>query len=70
MDDNEKLLDTSQLLPLVEEWMAKIRTSEDDEEQKRANHDHVHECLKLTFNVQNIDCLGCGITQLCYRLTV
>lgn len=43
------VLDTSQLVSLLEKWMNRIKVSENSQDEKRMQYEHVASCLRLTF---------------------
>ncbi|KAI4140163.1 MAG: hypothetical protein L6R39_005923 [Caloplaca ligustica] len=48
LDEAPKVLNTNRLVPLVEGWMERIQSLEEDEDHKQAQFDHIAECLQMT----------------------
>ena len=47
----QKVLNTSQLVPMVERWMKRIEVSKNLSDEKRVQYEHVASCLRLTSTV-------------------
>lgn len=49
-----KILNTSQLIPMVSAWMSRIQASNEPEEDRRSQYEHIAACLRMTLTLRAV----------------